>query len=77
MIRLRSSVAAAAVLTCLLFPALSWAADPSKTKTTPATGEDTPVNLPTDDGGAATTQGATSSGSLVRTIVGLAIVLLV
>ncbi len=77
MIRLRLSAVSAAAVTCLLLPAATFAAE--GTKTTPApkapTGEDTPINVPADDGGAAAT--ATSSSNVVRTFVGLAIVLAV
>lgn len=73
MIRLRLSAAAAAAVTCLLLPAVTFAAE--GTTTTPAKGEDTPINVPTDDGGA--TASASSGGSIVRTFVGLAIVLAV
>lgn len=57
----------------MLLPAVSWAAD--GTKTTPAKGEDTPISVPADDGGAAAS--ASSGGNIVRTFVGLAIVLAV
>lgn len=73
MIRLRLPAALAAAVTCMLLPAAAWAAD--GTKTTPAKGEDTPISVPADDGGAATN--AASSGNIVRTFVGLAIVLAV
>lgn len=73
MIRLRISAAAAAAVTCLLLPAVTFAAE--GTTTTPAKGEDTPINVPSDDGGAAAS--ASSGGNIVRTFVGLAIVLAV
>jgi flagellar protein FliO/FliZ len=73
MIRHRLPAALAAVATCMLLPAATWAAD--GTKTTPAKGEDTPISVPADDGGAAAS--ASSSGNIIRTFVGLAIVLAV
>lgn len=73
MIRLRIPAAVAAVVTCMLLPAVGWAAD--GTKTTPAKGEDTPITVPADDGAAAAS--ASSGGNIVRTFVGLAIVLAV
>lgn len=73
MIRFRLPAALAAAVTCMLLPAAAWAAD--GTKTTPAKGEDTPISVPADDGGA--TASAASSGNIVRTFVGLAIVLAV
>lgn len=76
MVRLPISAAAAAAVTCLLLPAITFAEE--GTKTTPAkaaTGEDTPISVPADDGGAAVS--ATSSGNVARTFVGLAIVLFV
>lgn len=57
----------------MLLPALARAAD--GTTTTPAKGEDTPIMVPADDGGAAAS--ASNPGALVRTFVGLAIVLAV
>lgn len=73
MIRLRISAVAAAAVTCLLLPAATFAAE--GTKTTPAKGEDTPISVTADDGGMAAS--ASSGGNLVRTFVGLAIVLAV
>jgi flagellar protein FliO/FliZ len=58
--------ASAAIGLVLLAPAHAYAAS--------GTGEDTPLNLPAD-GGAKKITGASGSGSIVRTIVGLAIVL--
>jgi flagellar protein FliO/FliZ len=58
--------ASAALSLVLLAPAYAHAAT--------GTGEDTPLRLPAD-GGAKTHTGASGSGSLVRTFVGLAIVL--
>jgi len=60
--------ASAAIGLVLLAPASALAA--------PGSTESTPLNLPAD-GGAKKVTGASSGGSLVRTIVGLAIVLLV
>ena len=56
----------AAVICCLVAPALALAAD----------GESTPLDLSGADEGPAKTVG-TSGGSIVRTIVGLAIVIAV
>jgi flagellar protein FliO/FliZ len=60
--------ASAVIGLVLLAPAHAYAAS--------GTGEDTPLNLPAD-GGAKKITGASGSGSIVRTIVGLAIVLAV
>lgn len=73
MIRLRLPAALAAAVTCMLLPAATWAADGATTA--PAKGEDTPITVPADDAGAAAS--AASGGNIVRTIVGLAIVLAV
>lgn len=73
MIRLRLSAALAVAVTCMLLPAVTWAAD--GTKTTPAKGEDTPITVPADDGGA--TASAASSSNIARTFFGLAVVLAV
>lgn len=89
MIRLRLSAAVAAAVTCLLLPAVALAAEggasttPAKTATTPAktsttkaaSGEDTPISVPADEDKAAAS--TTSGGTIVRTFVGLAIVLAV
>ena len=65
--RLHAAVAAAA-LACLLAPAAALA----------QRGERTPLNLPTDDPGQLEAAGgASGGGSVVRTVVGLAIVLAV
>ena len=53
----------------LLAPATAFAAS--------GTGEDTALNLPADGGGTKKISGASGTGSIVRTIVGLAIVLAV
>jgi flagellar protein FliO/FliZ len=55
----------AAVLGCLLTAPAALAAD----------GEDTPLNLPSDTGKAASSGGGPGGGSIVRTIVGLAVVI--
>jgi flagellar protein FliO/FliZ len=55
----------AAVLGCLLTAPAAFAAD----------GENTPLNLPADTGKAASTGGGPGGGSIVRTIVGLAVVI--
>jgi flagellar protein FliO/FliZ len=62
------ATASAVISLVLLAPAHALAAS--------GTGENTPLNLPAD-GGAKKITGASGSGSLVRTIVGLAIVLAV
>jgi flagellar protein FliO/FliZ len=58
-------LSAVALSGVLLAPALAVAAD----------GEQTPLNLPADDGGKAAEHVGASSGSIVRTIVGLAVVI--
>jgi flagellar protein FliO/FliZ len=73
MIRFRLSAALAAAVTCMLLPAATWAAE--GTKTTPAKGEDTPITVTADDGGA--TASAASSSNIARTFFGLAVVLAV
>src|SRR3954452_10446735 len=55
----------AAVLGCLLTAPAAFAAD----------GENTPLNLPADTGKAASSAGGPGGGSIVRTIVGLAVVI--
>jgi flagellar protein FliO/FliZ len=71
MIRLQLWAALAAVITSILLPGVASA---EQTSTTPAKGEDTPISVSADDG---PVQSASSSGSLIRTFVGLAIVLAV
>jgi flagellar protein FliO/FliZ len=66
----RFSIAASAALTGILVPAHVAFAKPS------GPGENTPLNLPVQSSHSASTPGA-SGGSLVRTFVGLAIVLAV
>jgi flagellar protein FliO/FliZ len=55
----------AAVLGCLLTAPAAFASD----------GESTPLNLPSDTGKAASSGGGPGGGSIVRTIVGLAVVI--
>lgn len=73
----RAATAASALL--LVAPAYVFAA-PSPSSSAPAGedyGETTPLNLPTDDPQALDTSGGGGGGSLVRTFVGLAIVIAV
>jgi flagellar protein FliO/FliZ len=63
------ATASAVISLVLLAPATAFAAS--------GTGEDTALNLPADDGGAKKISGASGTGSIVRTIVGLAIVIAV
>jgi flagellar protein FliO/FliZ len=69
----KAATAAGAFL--LLAPAYAYAA-PATTTSTSSSSESTPLDLPSSDG-ASVSGGHSSSGSLVRTIVGLAIVIAV
>lgn len=75
MIRLRLTAALAAVVTCMLLPAAAMAAEGTKTAPAKPTGENTPIKAA--DTGSQAVQSSSTGGSLVRTFVGLAIVLAV
>lgn len=75
MIRLRLTAALAAAVTCMLLPAAALAAEGTKTAPAKTSGENTPIQAA--DTSSQAVQSSSTGGSLVRTVVGLAIVLAV